>query len=165
MSKEEPIDYTPESIAIKLLTDTDLEALHSKIAFGSDNELNFEVLLTIFFEMLFNINQSPTHEIENLIDIIDRIKNKMELIRVILHVDIIEENDKESCHIKKNRYCRVILKNNPIDSNDFIFYGIENKNYHMLINGANYQFNKQLNEIYCTATIESYLVKIYFTQI
>ena len=179
--------YTPENIAWKLLMDDDDEKLSSAIQTFcpsfEDTESDsvsyfFEVLLTIFMEMIFdlaillNMKENETNGEDfmfdpdmdnfNMEDFIPTLKKKFNKISIITHVSEYEKNDPVLESVIGNRYCRIILKHLPKDRPLFKKYNVsEDMNYHMVL-GSNFTSKKKLKEVYAVIIIKDIAYKIYF---
>ena len=186
-------NYTPEALAWKLLMDDEITRSNLMIFSDENNkEIVFEILLTIYLEMIFgyykmqylesNFNEDNDNS-DNYDDIYDNFKldlsnvnlftltnvfaEKFNKLNFILNVREItrEEYDKN----KKTRYCTMLLKDSPYDNTYFIMnekHLDPEKRYHFVLNSLyKTQENIDLRDIYCTVIINNICYKIYFTQI
>lgn len=184
--------YSPEELAWKLIMD---EHVNSGALLGyvddDSNEILFEILITIYMEMVFNyyklkyLESTLNDTVEEENDIINKFDNfkldlsnlnidnltnifteKIKKIKYNLFVSELTQNQYEN--IKQNRYCNVLLKDSPNDKTYFAMnekYLDPEKRYHFTINSL-YKKNskKNLRDIYCTANINGKYFKIYFTK-
>jgi uncharacterized protein YrzB (UPF0473 family) len=178
--------YSPEELAWKLIMDENINS-SAIMAFSDENskEILFEILITIYIEMLFNYYKlnylENTLNDENEDKICDEFENfkldmtkvninvltsifveKFKLIKFILNISEITYDIYE--FTKKNRYCTLLLKDSPSDSVYFIFneHLIDpNKKYHFVLNSL-YIPKDNLRDIYCTISINNKYYKISF---
>ena len=178
--------YTPKSIAWKLLFDDDITTLSSAIfAYdpddyedkydGDQDSYSFEILITIFMEMIFNsailMGSSEDGNVEsfepdlskfNINDFLPLIKDKLKKINVL--ANIIEYTSKEcDKHILNKRYCRIILKHDKTTKHFFISNDIT-ENYHMILN-KDFTKKKSLKDIYAIVSLNNHIYQIYFDKI
>lgn len=172
--------YTPESIAWELLVG-DIETNTKGKIYTPDNDItcNYEILITIFMELLFNIakidfysekgnvNFVPDYSEKNLKTLFSIVDNKLYALGYTVIVKEYNLNDGEMCKdikdVIENRYCRVLLRN--YDKDD-IFNNIpENIYYHMKLNGLNKQKYNKLIEIYSLIFLNDKIYKINFIDI
>jgi hypothetical protein len=187
--------FTPELFALKLLMDTNnnYTSLDKQLQTFTDYDENndptsffFEIVLTIFMELFFGIlklnhfaeNDSNNTEeefdpimesdtVEDLLPIISEKFNKIGLIVSIFPTEINDYTKKIIDKEIKNRYCRIIYRNNESDENYFDQHEDEideDKMYHMILNG-NFKKNNNLNDLYATWTIDDKYYKISFKKI
>jgi len=171
--------YTPEQLAWKLLMD-DIDT--SKVAqlltfregFGTDDNpitFTYEILITIFMEMIFDLVLINHHANSDNIFVPDFDKFDINLflplleenfkkINIILNISTYDVQD-DMQYILDNRYCRVILRH--IDKQYFIEHEIEEElNYHMILNGLNKIHYNKLTDVYAIIIIKNNLFKIQF---
>lgn len=199
----EDIYYSPEEIAWKLLEDDEdnyssdtLKCLQmcTDIQDTYDNPATFlfEILLTIFMEMLVNLIKIDGSEmLVNLMKIdssdgigneilisndFQKYKNVLEYVvykinktnYYSLHVDFVEENEENSVHIKylmENRYCKVLLRSDKANESFFELLRYQSgydKDYHMTLN-PEFKNMKKLNEIFAIIKLNNIIMKIKFT--
>jgi len=173
--------YSPEELAWKLIIDDKIDSA-AIVPFADENskEILFEILMTVYIEMVFDFYKLK--HLENLSNMGDNngdnfnldISNvnlesltgifceKFNKIKYILNVYEISRETYE--YTKKNRYCTVLLRNSPTDSTYFMI----NKDrldpeipYHFVLNSM-YQPNNELRDIYCSLCINSKYYKISF---
>lgn len=177
-------DYTPEALAWKLIMDDNIDN-SSLLIFSEDNnkETLFEILLTIYVEMIFDYYKLKYLESldsnENFDNNFDNFKldvsninifnltyifsSKFNKIKYILNVKELTSEEYEIS--RKHRYCTVFLKDSP---NDYIYFMMNekyldpDKRYHFVLNSL-YEKKENMYEIYCTFNINSNYFKIYFT--
>lgn len=176
--------YTPKSIAWKLLMDDDIAVLSAKLFEINPDDLNdtdpnsylFEILITIFMEMIFNsailISATNDDDIEsfnpdlskfNINNFLPLIKEKFKKINILAVVNEFENNEHTSNKILSGRYCRIILKCD-IKSHHFFKKNNIDENYHMILN-TDFKKSNKLNNIYATVIINNVINQIYFDKI
>ena len=175
--------YTPQSIAWKLLMD-DIHDNFVNILMACNLDNNqretdsvsflFEILITIFMEMVFDlaiiINSSykefnPKIDSFNLDEILPTLKNKFKYVNIILNIDTYKRNNNDEClrELLDDRYCRVIFNNNHEHNHLFIKNNVSKElNYHMIINNL-YKQKKELIYIYAIIMINDTIYKISFS--
>jgi hypothetical protein len=192
---EDKNDYTPESLAWKLLLDDVDTALATQLLGINPDDIHdtdqttylFEILITIFMEMIFDIallGDMTEYENNNNTDykfnpdltkvdlnvFLPTLIKKFEHISILLSTEIndIDTDDKVYMQeILDNRYCRVILRHNKDDTDYFIKNGLPNDlNYHMILNSntSNNQF-KKIKDVYAVILLNNKLHKIAFDNI
>jgi hypothetical protein len=182
-------NYTPEALAWKLLMDDNISTSNLMIFSDENNkEIVFEILLTIYLEMIFGhykmeYLESLINNDDNYDDIYDNFKldmnqvnfftltnvfaTKFNKLNYILNVkEITKEEYFES---KKNRYCTILLKDSP---SDHMYFMINEKNldpdkrYHFVLNNMfKSNIEHKLYDIYCSVCINNLCYKIYFTNL
>ena len=188
-------DYTPESIAWKLLVDDNINngVLQFYNDYNNNNDNNndkndknsfiFEILITIYFEMLFGWhkllfymnqedNQEDNQENQEYNPKIDlnkiteddliEFKKKFEKINVILNVSFVHYSYFNS--LQADKYCSVLLRSKPSDEMYFELnknYINEDKQYHFVLN-SNFKAKKELRDIYALVNLGDKKVKISF---
>ncbi len=179
--------YTPEELAWKLVMDENINYDAAIMAFADENskETLFEILITIYIEMIFNyykikylentINEENEDEIcdefdnfklnlnlVNLDTLTDVFSEKFKLIKYLLNVHEISYEYYD--YIKKNRYCTVLLKDSPNDELYFEFNKDKldpEKRYHFVLNSMYSEVN-ELRDIFCSFSINNKYYKISF---
>lgn len=182
---------TPESLSWKLLMDDTLNDFGSSIIPYVDGEEydqsiledQFQILITIYLELIFNsmkLNHventdetdenklsetfDPRFENININDLIDFFQLKFKKIRYHLHVHEIDE-------IFDDYYCKVILKNTPKGK---LHYDVnkntidQSKYYTFAINRNFMNIKKQnikINDYYAICDLNHMKMKIYFSPI
>jgi hypothetical protein len=185
-------NYTPETLAWKLLFDNNIESFSSQLLTFTDEASKetepttyiFEVLITIFMEMIIAILKTNYYSDDNNNDkefnpkfshndfdeILSNLKQKFNLINILLFIEKIEPIEDNKLHITevtKNRYCRIIMKHNKDDFTLFNIYEDripEDKIYHMLLNNKFVLTNKNLNSVYAIASLDGITYRIYFSK-
>lgn len=189
--------YTPESLAwdllvgntdntkVEKLLDYSYERVDNKKKIASQEKLTFrfEILLTIFMEILFDLAKlncygennegslkfEPKYEKFNINAYIDLIEDKFKILGfcVFINKEKMENfsGDKDGFKfLMENRYCRVLLKNYSEDNSDF-----ENlpgdTYYHMKINGLNKNKYDDLKQIYSIFFWGEYVYCVNFCEI
>ena len=185
-------NYTPEALAWKLLMDDNITISNLMVFSDVNNkETVFEVLLTIYFEMIFGhyklmyleANCHQENYNENYDDIYDNFKLDITQVNLFKLTDIFaskfnklnfilnaREITRDEYNISKNnRYCTILLKDSPFDEAYFLInkqFLDPEKRYHFVLNCFYKKIeNINLREIYCTIIINSVCYKIYFTNI
>jgi hypothetical protein len=184
-------NYTPETLAWKLLFDSNIESFSSQLLTFTDEASKetepmtylFEVLITIFMEMIIGILKTnfysdelnkdkefnPKFNHNDFEEIIPLLKTKFDLINILLFTEKIEPTEDNKFHnseVHKNKYCRIIMKHNKDDFSLFTIYGdrvAEDKIYHMILNSKFILTNKTLNSVYAVAIIDGITYRIYFS--
>jgi len=162
---------TPESIAWKLLLSDDLKIGNYGLQTFTDEEdtqddptsFLFELLLTIYFEMVFcldllvylNNNPSKTQEdytinLENvtLETLQEPFGEKFKIINYSLNV--LELTNEEFMYLKKHCWCKIYLRDNPSDSTIFELnkdYVDPTKRYFIVRNGS-YVKSDNLSDVF-----------------
>lgn len=177
-------DYTPEALAWKLIMDDNIDN-SSLLIFSEDNnkETLFEILLTIYVEMIFDYYKlkyleslDPNENFDNNFDnfklnvsninifnLTYIFSSKFNKIKYILNVKELTSEEYEIS--RKHRYCTVLLKDSE---NDYIYFMMNekyldpDKRHHFVLNSL-YEKKENLYDIYCTFNINSNYFKIYFT--
>ena len=175
--------FTPEELAWKLLLDENIGNAPI-MAYSDENtkEILFEILLTIYIEMIFNYYKIQYLELHvddddfnnkfdnfkldlsliNLNLLTDIFDNKIKKIKFILNVsELTKENYEEQ---KKKRYCTLLFKD--LQRDNFFFtmnatYLDPEKRYHFVKNSM-YKSNKELRDIFCTFDLYDKYYKINF---
>jgi len=181
--------YSPEELAWKLIMDEDINDC-ALIAFADDNskEILFEILITIYIEMLFNyyklkylentINDENEDKICNDFDnfkldltnininsLTNIFTDKFKKIKYLLNIHELSYDSYE--YTKKNRYCTLLLKDSPSDSTYFLMNEHlldPNKRYHFVVNSL-YVSKSELKDIYCTIAINNKYYYLSFTSL
>lgn len=183
--------YTPEELAWKLVMDENIDDSAAIMAFADENskETLFEILITIYIEMLFDyykmtylestLDLNEEDEENKICDEFENFKldlnnvnlelltnvftEKFKKIKYILNVYDISYDYYE--YIKKNRYCTVLLKDSSSDSTYFLMNEAHldpEKRYHFVLNSL-YLPSNELRDIFCTVKINNKYYKISFT--
>jgi hypothetical protein len=179
--------YTPESIAWKIYQDDDDKPLSSQIlGFGPEGESDYllykyEMLLSIFLEMLIHIMKMDILEVNSDINEDDDIepsfeefdmdhyypiiKNKFKKISYLVSVNTYDNfDDKEYLlEIIKNRYSRIILRNNPEDTH--YFDQIHSIDYYDFIPSEGYKQQNKLKNIFSILILNKKVYTFYFDSI
>jgi hypothetical protein len=176
--------YTPEELAWQLIMDENISP-RTLMAFSDENskEITFEILVTIYLEMIFDYYkmkylESTTDKDDDIINHYDNFKldltnvnvdmltniffEKFKKLKIILNVRDMSQIEYENT--KKIRYCTVLLKDSPHDSTYFMMnekYLDKNKGYHFVLNSL-YERKENLRDIFCTININGKYFKINF---
>jgi uncharacterized protein YrzB (UPF0473 family) len=178
--------YTPEELAWNLIMDEHIES-SQMLAFCDENtkEMLFEILITIYLEMIFNYyklqylentindenDEKICDEFDNFILDLSKVdinmltgifKEKFSKLKFILNVIEIEKKQYE--FFKIHRYCNIMLKDSPFDNTYFLMnadYLDPIKRYHFVLNSL-YTKSEDLRNIFATVTIYGKHYKIYF---
>ena len=185
---EDNKDYTPESLAWKLLLDDVDTAMAAQLlginpddSHDTDNiTYLFEILITIFMEMIFDIallgdmaiNQTEHKFNPNITEFdlniyLPTLTTKFKHISILLCTEIYDVDNDNKVYMQEildNRYCRIILRHNKDDIQYFIKKELSNDlNYHLILNtytSNNYYAN--LKDIYAIILLNNKLHKISF---
>lgn len=194
-NENEDTYYTPETIAWKLYQDDDDKPLTAKLlGFGVDdgtceNEYTFELLLSVFLEML--IHMMKIDSLKNSNDLNDPndkentdevslefdfekfdmnlffpiIRNKFKKIFYLCSVETYDRNDDKDylLEIVKKRYSRIILRKNKEDSH--YFESIGSLDEYDFIPCDGYKQQRQLKNIFSIMSIGPHMYKIRFDKI
>ncbi len=181
--------YTPEELAWKLILDEQVEP-RGLLMFSDDNshEILFEILITIFLEMIFDHYKlqylQDNLDNQNISDQDDNFHNfKLDLNKLDLNyittifvekikklqylLCITEISQEEYATSKTSRYCTALLKDSPSDRTYFVMneeHLDPDKRYHFVLN-SNYKRQRDIRNIYCTLNINGKYIKIYFTNL
>lgn len=177
--------FTPEELAWRLILDENIDSA-PLIAFSDENtkEILFEILITIYVEMIFdysklkyleNQNNSDDDNFNNnfenfkidlnkvnINDLTNIFTEKFQKLKFILNVsELSREQYNES---KKKRYCTILLKDSPSDATYFEInkeHIDPEKRYHFVLNNL-YTEKKELRDIFCSFSINNKYYKISF---
>ena len=185
--------YSPEELAWKLVMDETIDDSAAIMAFADENskEILFEILITIYVEMLFdyykiqylestlNLNEKDEKdEEENIYNEFENFKLNLSNVNIEHLTNIFTEKFKKIKYllivyeisydyyeyIKKNRYCMILLKDSPSDSTYFLMNETHldpEKRYHFVLNSL-YSATTELRDIFCTVKINDKYYKISF---
>lgn len=176
--------FTPELLSWKLLLDSKINFLeHDIMAIEPDaneydqTELTFEVLITLYFELLFNsfmlselhdLNDidgflktyKPTFTLEKFENLINVLKDNFKKINIMISIiqyDVTDYLD----DLVADRYCYVVFKE---FIPDFFTKNNINKHYHMILN-SKYTKTTELKDVYATLRFNSKIYQIGFSKI
>lgn len=178
--------YTAELIAWKLYQDDDYTPLTSQVlGFGPSGETDektyiFEMLLSIFLEMLIHMmKMDHLKSMEECLDDLEQdfepdfenfdmelyypiIRNKFKKISYLVSVEIYDTNEDKDYlfEVVKDRYSRVILRQNPSDTHYFEEIGSDD-NYDF-IPSIGYTPKTNLKDVFAILTIGQKMHKIKF---
>jgi hypothetical protein len=185
--------YTPESLAWDLLVgNIDNEKVGKMLSYSTDkNEKNdennkltfqFEILITIFMELLFNIAKLDYYGEDN--EDSKKFIPQYDKFDINLYKNVIEEKfkifgycvninseklekfsqDKEGFKfLIDNRYCRILLRGNEVND-DFKNFSDETY-YHMVINGLNKNKYKKMEQIYSVFFMNDSVFSVNFIEL
>lgn len=190
--------YTPESLAWDLLVgdidntkvgkllDYSYENINNNISSHEKITFRFEILLTIFMEILFDLAKLeyysqndgndgnnnkfiPEYEKFNIDAYINLIEDKFKIFGfcVFINKEKMEKfsSDKDGFKfLMENRYCRVLLKNYNEDNSEFENLP-DDTYYHMKINGLNKNNYDNLKQIYSVFFLNEYVFCVNFCEI
>lgn len=178
-------EYSPEIIAWQLLFgDIDKNDENIFAVIPPDNEdcdvtFLYEILITIFMEMIFNLAKTMEGNFDDYVPdydnfdfdlFCDTINDKFSMLKYLPSIkknDLSDysENKDELKKIYDDRYCRVVLRYN--DSDDHF----ENNNvddevyYHMKLNGLNNKEYKSISDVYSIVFLNEKIYRISFNKI
>lgn len=184
--------YSTKTMAWELYYNNDNKPLSSQllgfgpIDDGDELTYRFELLLDIFVQMLLIMleeelikekeENSEDLESDNITAEINfnyfdmdlfypEIRNKFKKISYLLTIETYDRNDdKEYLFlVAKDRYNRIILKNNPEDNH--YFKDLDNNVYHEFIPSQGFEPKNKLKDIYAIMNINSKMYKIKFDTI
>lgn len=183
--------YSPQTLAWKLIMDdfTEDDNLANMImSYNPDHTSEndpasflFEILLTIFMEMLFDFaiimsakecetngrefEFKPNMKKFNIDDYTELIQNKFLKVSILLTIEKHDIESFEKDYLEKiinKRYCKVIVKPNRTESHLFKLYKVDSDaNYHMILNSS-YEKTDVLKDIYAICKINNTLYQISF---
>jgi hypothetical protein len=190
--KIETGDFTPETLAWTLITDNSCEKIkNGKILFFDNTtglsieeqtENNFQILLTVYFEMLFGwykllhlmsdeMNESTTEFRPNLNDITldDLTKefvNKIKIIGYLLHVKELIDDDHYTDEYSKS-YCRVLLKDSILDENYFYMkkHQLDPEKRYTFIRNGKFLLKSSIKKYYAVIKLPTRSFKVYFDSV
>jgi hypothetical protein len=180
-------NYTPETLAWTLIMDDNINDSGLLIfSEENNNEIIFEILITIYVEMIFNYYKLKYLESQydsdnvnfddnfdnfkldinqiNMFTLTNVFKTKFNKLKIILNVKELTQEEYETS--RKHRYCTILLRDSPHDNTYFVMnekYIDKHKKYHFVLNSL-YSLKENLRDIYCTFAINSKYFKIYFTK-
>ena len=172
--------HSVKTLAWKLLMDDDDKPLSSQISGISpepeDDETSytFEMLLSILIEMMYHlmIIDTESNNVSEIIitDFSDKItiylpiiKSKFENIGYIANIMIFNNDDSYVKNIFNDRYCRIILKQNPDELYYFIHKNIE-EDYEYILN-PKYKKQNKIDDIFALLMFKNAVYKFYFSKI
>jgi len=176
--------FTPEELAWRLLLDDNVNNVQL-LAFSDENsvEILFEILLTVYVEMIFNHYKMQYLEFNaeednfddkfdnfkldlsqiNLEMLTDNFDEKIKKLKFILNINEISFDRFEEC--KMNRYCTILFKDLLRDKAFFIMnakYLDPEKRYHFIKN-SKYENKTILRDIFCSFELNGKYYKINFS--
>ena len=176
--------FTPEELAWRLLLDDNVNNVQL-LAFSDENsvEILFEILLTVYVEMIFNHYKMQYLEFHaeednfddkfdnfkldlsqiNLEMLTDNFDEKIKKLKFILNINEISFDRFEECKI--NRYCTILFKDLLRDKAFFIMnaeYLDPEKRYHFIKN-SKYENKTILRDIFCSFELNGKYYKINFS--
>ena len=178
--------YTPEKIAWSLLVDNIDDSIKGMDAFpyekdsGDQHTFIFEILITIFMELLFNIAKLdclgkkerfiPDYKNLPIDALLSVISEKMLVLKYIVKVDEYDKSEfiddkKKFKELSDKRYCRVLLR--YYDNDDFFKKQIsDDLYYHMKLNGlVSGKKYKKLSDVYSILMLNEKIYVIGFSKI
>lgn len=176
--------FTPEELAWRLLLDENVNNVQL-LAYSDENsiEILFEILLTIYVEMIFNYyklqylesqadndnfdetyeNFKPDLSKINISILTENFDEKIKKLKFVLSVNEISKERYEECKI--NRYCTIIFKDLLRDRAFFMMnseYLDPEKRYHFIKN-SKYNTTNILRDIFCSFELNDKYYKINFS--
>ncbi len=177
--------YTPERIAWQLLVgevdecQKGMEILSVGRDSGNIHTFVYEILITIFMELLFNLaklghyskNENkkfiPDYEKLEIDALLSVVSDKMILLKYIARVNTYEKTEIDPDEFKtlaNARYCRVVLR--YYDEDPFFDQNIaDDLYYHMKLNGLKEREYKKLSDIYCLIVLPDKVYTVAFTHL
>lgn len=172
----EVVAYTPEKIARELLigkfddSQRSIEILSAEKDDGNPYTFIFEILITIFMEIIFSLakldfhskNEGvkfiPNYQELQLDELISMASDKLEHLKYITRVETYERSDLDCEEFKEladKRYCRVVLR---YYENDPLFETSDDL-YHIKLNAfADETKYKKLENVYCLIMLDKIYV-------
>jgi hypothetical protein len=175
--------YTPEDLSWKLLTDDALapataEILTADNEGGNQTTYLFEILLTIYVEMIINnakmlhlINKSESGDLITLDDFkiiydnltIDQLtepfREKLLKIGYFLHIDIVNS-------LGTTYYCKILFKDLPSNNIFFQTHHHITKKYHFILNASFKSTpHMKLEDMCAVSSINGTNYKVYFEKV
>lgn len=181
--------YTPETIAWKLLMDSDLEKLQNRILdvieFDEDDDpvsFQYEILLTILMEMIYGVLQinyysnlqeeeelfEPKFTKKDIEDNLDFLKEKFLKIGILLNIQVFDINSDDRNYLNniiRKSYCRVALRYSEKDKQFFQIHSnkIPSEKNYWFINNQTYQKQTKINKIIGTCIFDDTFCSIKFS--
>ena len=188
--KIETGEFTPETLAWTLITDDECENIKNGklIFFSNDSSLTheeqienkFQILLTIYFEMLFgwykllHLMKNEMDGTDNqfkpdlititLDDLTKEFVDKFKILGFILYVRELLDNNSDYENEKENCYCRVLLKDSELDSNYFYLkrYQLDPEKRYTFVRNSKFKLNNSIKKYIALVKLPTKLIKIYF---
>lgn len=187
--KIESADFTPETLAWTLITDESCEKIkNGKLLFFSDqNGLNleeqtenkFQILLTIYFELIFgwykllhlmqnemdgtDTEFKPDLSSITIDDLTKEFVDKFKILGFILHV---KEITNDELYIEENAkcYCKVLLRDSPLDSNYFFMkrYQLDPEKRYTFVRNSRFQLTQHIRKYTAITRLPTRIFKISF---
>jgi len=186
--KIETGEFTPETLAWTLLTDDECENIkNGKILFFSNEsslnleeqtENKFQILLTIYFELIFGwykllhlmkneMNRTEDEFKPDLtkITLDDLTKDFVDKIKTLGFILYVKELDNENYEIERKKcYCKVLLKD--LESNSKYFYlkryQLDTDKRYTFVRNANFELNTNIKKYTAVVKLPNNSFKIYF---
>jgi len=169
--------YTHETIAWKLLVDdSNLDQLEGQLqTFSVEDDpqsdpISFfhEFLLSVFMEMIFDLATIWELNIDydkfDINDFFPLIKDKMTKVSILPSImDFDEDNEYSHRELNKNKYCRVVLKDNKSDRGYQHYLGDDNK--YFMVGNPRFVKKDKLENVFSTCVINKKIYKISFSTV
>ena len=191
--KIESGEFTPETLAWTLITDDDCEKIKNGKLIFFDNisaglttleqsENKFQILLTVYFEMLFgwykllhlmkdeldgtNTEFKPDISSVSLDDLTREFSDKFKILGYILHVKELTDDDHYDDE-RLNSYCRVLLRDSPLDSNYFHLkrYQLDLEKRYTFVRNSTFVLKTVIKKYFAIVKLPTKSFKIYFDSI
>lgn len=163
-----PSDLVHKFLSNKPISKSDMNFIVPNEIDEDSISLLFELLITIFAMMVSEItvimNKMNKVEIINEYDFdkyINYIKQKFNLLNIILTCSSYD-NSHEVFDLLNSKYCKILLRFNKLDANEFIKYDIPEKNIYYFILNKNFTQKSTLSDIYAIIVLENKIYKISF---
>jgi hypothetical protein len=178
--------HSPEKIAWGLLVnniDDSIQGIDTfpyEKDFGDQHAFIFEILITIFMELLFGMAKLdclektekyiPNYKTLPIDALLSVISDKMLILKYIVHVDEYDKSEfiddkKKFKELSDKRYCRVLLR--YYDNDDFFRKEIsDDLYYHMKLNGlVSEKKYKKLSDVYSIIMLNEKIYVISFAKL
>jgi len=156
------------------------------LGFGANDGSNsltyvFEMLLSVFLEMVIHMmkidimqcNEENNTELDLDPDFDDfdlnlyypTIRNKLKAASVLVSIQTIDASEEDNDYlieVSRDRYARIIIKNNPEDTHHFDNTG--NTDNYGFIPSDGYKYKTELRDIYAVWVINKKLYTVRFTK-
>ena len=187
--KVESSEFTPETLAWMLITDDDcLDVKNGQLlCFSDDSNLSpeqlvedrFQILLTVYFEMLFgwykllHLMQNELDCVEtefkpniNSITLEDLTKEFVEKFKVLGYILYVKELNDDDHYNEEytNCYCRILLKDSDLDSNYFVMkrHQLDPEKRYTFVRNGKFKLKSSIKRYVAVVKLPKKAFKIYF---
>jgi len=187
--KIESADFTPETLAWTLITDDSCDKiLNGKLIFFNNVEgltpeeqieNKFQILLTVYFELIFGwykllhlmkdeMDETNTEFKPDLssITLDDLTKEFLEKFKILGYILFVKEliNDENYEYEREISYCRILLRDLPLDSNYFYLkrYQLDPEKRYTFVRNGNFILKTSIKKYTALVKLPTKSFKIYF---